>query len=146
MNDPIPARAILWPVLAQVALTLCVGVLLLVRRVRHLRAQRIGPQAFATSAGMAAAMPDTRAADNFRNLFELPVLFYAAAVVVYAGSLATAAYAALAWAFVATRVAHSAIHCGYNRVTHRFAAYVAGCWIVAATWVLIGVDVAAGRG
>ena len=141
-----PARAILWPVLAQVALTFCVGMLLLVRRVTHLRARRIAPQAVATSAGMAAAMPDTRAADNFRNLFELPVLFFAAAIVVYAASLATVAHVTLAWAFVATRVAHSAIHCGYNRVTHRFVAFLAGCLIVAATWVLIGLDLAAGRG
>jgi hypothetical protein len=146
MSDAMPARAILWPVLAQVALTFCVGLLLLVRRVTHLRARRIALQAVATSAGMAAAIPDTRAADNFRNLFELPVLFYAAAIVVYAASLATPAYVALAWAFVATRVVHSAIHCGYNRVAHRFAAYFAGCMIVAATWALIGLDVAAGRG
>ena len=140
------ARAILWPVLAQVALTFVVGVLLLVRRVTHMRARRIAPQAVATSADMVVAMPDTRAADNFRNLFELPVLFYAAAGVVYAGSLATPGYVALAWAFVASRVAHSAIHCGYNRVTHRFVAFFAGCLIVAATWVMIGLDVAAGRG
>ena len=146
MNDAMPARAILWPVLAMVTLTFCVALLLLVRRVTHMRARRIAPQAVATWAGMAAAMPDTRAADNFRNLFELPVLFYAAAVVVYAGSLATPAHVALAWAFFAMRVAHSAVHCTYNRVMHRFAAFLAGCGVVAALWILIALDLAAGRG
>ena len=32
----------------------------------------------------------------------------------------------LAWAFVALRIVHSAIHCSYNKVIHRFYAYVAG--------------------
>ena len=38
----------------------------------------------------------------------------------------------LAWTFVALRIVHSAIHCGYNRVIHRFYAYVAGFFALVA--------------
>ncbi|NIR28661.1 MAG: hypothetical protein GWN84_04945 [Gammaproteobacteria bacterium] len=43
--------------------------------------------------------------------------------------------AALAWAFVAARAAHSAIHCVYNWVVHRFAAYMAGTLVLWALWI-----------
>jgi hypothetical protein len=42
----------------------------------------------------------------------------------------------LAWAFVALRVVHSAIQCTYNRVWHRFYAYLAGGLVL---WTLWGV-------
>ena len=41
----------------------------------------------------------------------------------------------LAWLFVLLRVGHSAIHCTYNKVMHRFYAYVAGG---VALWLLWG--------
>jgi len=41
---------------------------------------------------------------------------------------------ALAWSFVALRVLHSAIHCGYNRVMHRFLVYIAGACVLWALW------------
>ena len=47
---------------------------------------------------------------------------------------------ALAWTFVALRVLHSAIHCSYNKVMHRFYAYVAGgavLWLLWA-WLAFG--------
>ena len=139
------AKPILYPMLAMVVLTAIVAVLMFIRRAAEMRSRGIHPQRVATSAQMATALNDTRAADNFRNLFEAPVLFYAAVLIIYAAQLTGAAHLALAWAFVATRVAHTAIQCTYNRVMHRVVAFATGLFLLWALWSLIAFDLL-GRG
>ncbi|OGI40005.1 MAG: hypothetical protein A2140_02695 [Candidatus Muproteobacteria bacterium RBG_16_62_13] len=72
--------------------------------------------------------------DNFSNLFELPVLLYVAAVLLHVTDRVDGIYLALAWAFIALRYVHSAIHVTYNRVMHRFAIYVLGALPLWAMW------------
>jgi hypothetical protein len=132
MND-----AIFQPALAMVALTLAVWLRMYFSRIGEMKRERVHPQAVATSAQMAARLHDTRAADNFRNLFELPVLFYLALVVAALTAQAGTAVLVLAWLFVALRVVHSAIHCSYNKVMHRFQAYLAGCIVLWLLWAVI---------
>lgn len=129
-------NAVFLPALAMVVLTFAVWWRMYFTRIGQMKRERIHPQAVATSAQAAAKLTDSRAADNFRNLFELPVLFYLAVAVVAHAGLATTAVLALAWLFVALRVAHSWIQCTYNKVLHRFYAYVAGGMVL---WVLWGV-------
>ena len=124
------------PALAMAALTFIVWLRMYFARVGEMKRERIHPQAVATSPQMAALLKDTRAADNFRNLFELPVLFYLALVVIALTGQVSALTLALAWLFVALRILHSAIHCSYNKVMHRFQAYLAGSIVL---WVLWGV-------
>ena len=130
------ARSIFWPGVAMVALTFAVQMRMYVTRVREMMRERIHPQAVATSAQAATRFKDTRAADNFRNLFEMPVLFYVALLVAFLSNQVGSLTLALAWAFVVLRVVHSAIHCGYNKVMHRFYVYVASSF---ALWILWGV-------
>ena len=132
MND-----AIFQPALAMVALTLAVWLRMYFSRIGEMKRERVHPQAVATSAQMAARLHDTRAADNFRNLFELPVLFYLALVVAALTAQVHALTLGLAWTFVALRVVHSAIHCSYNKVMHRFQAYLAGCIVLWLLWAVI---------
>lgn len=122
-----------WPAVAMVGLTFVVWVHMYRTRIAQMKRERIHPQAVATSAQAAAKLTDSRAADNFRNLFELPVLFYLAIVLAVQTAQVTALTLGLAWAFVALRIAHSAIHCTYNKVMHRFYAYISGA---SALWVL----------
>jgi hypothetical protein len=117
-----------------VALTVAVWLRMYFARIGEMKRERIHPQSVATSAQMAARIHDTRAADNFRNLFELPVLFYLALVVAALTAQATTMVLVLAWLFVALRVLHSAIHCTYNKVMHRFKAYLAGGIVLWALW------------
>lgn len=121
--------------LALVVLTGCVGILLLFRRVREARAKRIHPQAMSTSTKMAVRLEDVQAADNFRNLFEVPVLFYALVAVALAIQQTPSWLVVGAWAFVALRVVHSAIHCTYNKVYHRLVAFAGSFTILMALWV-----------
>ena len=134
------AKPILYTMLAMVVLTALVAVLMFIRRVAEMRSRGIHPQRVATSAQMATALNDTRAADNFRNLSEVPVLFYAAVLTVYTAQLTGTAYLALAWAFVAARVVHTSIQCTYNRVMHRLVAFATGLFLLWALWGLIAFD------
>lgn len=129
------AHAVFLPACAMVLLTLLVWLRMLIVRVGEMRRRRIHPQSVATSSQAAEKFLDTRTADNLRNLFELPVLFYAALAVAFAIGAGDPLTLGLAWAFVALRALHSLIQCGYNRVVHRFVAYVAGGAVL---WVLWG--------
>lgn len=135
--------SIFYPAVAMAALTFAVSIRLLFFRMDTMRRERIHPQSVATSGAMAARIADTRIADNFRNLFELPVLFYLALMVAAVSGLATPTVFALSWAFVATRVVHSAIHCTYNKVMHRFYAYIAGWALLVGLWVVIAMGLVA---
>lgn len=125
------------PAFAMVALTFVVWCHLYVTRIGQMKRDRIHPQAVATSAQAAARLTDSRAADNFRNLFELPVLFYLALVVAALAGLTNPVVLVLAWLFVGLRVLHSAIHCTYNKVTHRFVVYAAGGFVLWALWACL---------
>ena len=122
------------PVAALVGLTAIVWVLLYVNRIGEMRLRRIDAQQLATARDAASRLENTSAADNFRNLFEAPVLFYllAAALVVTGGS--TPGFVAAAWGYVALRALHSLIHVTYNRVMHRFLVYVASTLLLFGMW------------
>jgi hypothetical protein len=128
---------ILLPVLALVALTFAVSIVMYRRRIAEVRAKKIRLHTIALSAGMAAQLEDTRAADNYRNLFEGPVLFYVAALAAFALKVVTPAVVALAWLYVACRVVHSLIHCTTNRVRHRFYAFTASHAVLLALWLVL---------
>lgn len=132
------------PAVAMAGLTCLVWLRLYVVRIGQMRRERIHPQAVATSAESAAKLTDSGPADNFRNLFELPVLFYFALVVCAITGLHDTATLALAWAFVAARVVHSAIQCSYNKVMHRFKAYLSGAALLLALWVRVAWHLLAG--
>jgi hypothetical protein len=126
--------AMLMPMAAMVALTAIVWVRLYFERIGEMRERRIRPQAVATSREMAAALTRTQAADNLRNLFEIPVLFYALCLAVTSVGGATPLLVDGAWAYVVLRAVHSLIHCSYNRVMHRFATYVASTALLFVLW------------
>jgi len=109
---------------AMVLLTFFVWGSMFFERRTQMLALRVHPQRVASSAQMAQMLPKSNAADNFRNLFELPVLFYALCILLLATQQASTFFEICAWVFVAFRVLHSVIHLSYNRVMHRFYAYL----------------------
>jgi len=126
---------IVWPGVAMVALTFVVAVVMYRRRVAVMKGERIHPQSVALSAQIAQRLTDTRASDNYRNLFELPVLFYFAIAIAVAAGVRDPWVLGLAWSFVALRIAHSAIQCGYNKVMHRFQVFIGGVLVLALLWI-----------
>ncbi len=128
---------ILYPMLAMFLLMVMVAVTMLRRRIAFYKSNRVHPQKTALSAQMSAVMADSRAPDNFRNLFELPVFFYAALITLYVTNLANMTFVVLAWGYVAARFAHSLIHCTTNVVMHRFYAFVTSCTLLLIIWAMM---------
>ena len=131
-------KLILYPLVAMVALTFVVAITMFRRRVAAMKAKRIHPQKVATSAQMAALMEDSRASDNFRNLFETPVLFYVAMITIYATGSICMPHLALAWAYVLARCIHSYLQCTANVVMRRFYAFLASIVFLLCTWLMLG--------
>jgi hypothetical protein len=129
--------AIFWPAVAMVVLTIAVTVRMYRERIRQIREGGIGFAEIPSSSQMASRLPDTRAADNYRNLFEAPVLFYLALVVAFATGQVSVLVVALAWLYVAIRVVHSWIHCTYNRIRHRLNAFVASSVVLWTLWAVL---------
>ncbi|TXH76839.1 MAPEG family protein [Thiobacillus sp.] len=121
---------ILLPCAALVGLTGLVWLRAVYERIAESRARGIAPQSLAFSRDTARILKNTQALDNFTNLFEFPVLFYVLCLAMVATGMGTVVHVAAAWVFVGLRVVHSLIHITYNRVLHRFVA-----WMLSAAWL-----------
>jgi hypothetical protein len=136
-ENAMPQTTIFGPLFATVFLTFLVWVYMYVRRIRFITKNELSPADLAVPGELARLSPPevTNPSDNFKNLFEIPVLFYALALVLFATGQVDSAYVAAAWVFVAFRVLHSAVHCTINVVMLRFYLYLASTlavWFIAA--------------
>jgi len=102
-----------------------------------MREKRVHPQAAATSIQMALKLQNVQAADNFKNLFETPVLFYSLVGVAIATNQLSAWLIYGVWSYVLLRIIHSVIHCTYNKVMQRFAAFGAGFMLLIVMWAYL---------
>ena len=128
-------KPILLPLLALVFLTFVIWVYMYVTRLSEIRRKKIDPQDLDTRVhGQALLTESPRQADNLKNLFELPVLFYVAALLSMVLMIQDPFLVQLAWGYVALRYVHSFVHCTYNRVMHRFMAYAASCIVLMFIW------------
>jgi hypothetical protein len=73
-------------------------------------------------------------ANAFENQFEMPVLFFVAALLAMQLG-ASPVEVGLAWLFVASRYVHAFIHLTSNHVVRRFFAYATGVVILAVLWL-----------
>ncbi len=77
-------------------------------------------------------------ANNYVSQFELPVLFYVVMVFALATELIDFVLIGLAWAFVGSRLVHSFVHTGRNRIATRFKVFVAGLVFLVGMWAWFG--------
>ena len=128
-------KPLLIPLLALVFLTFLVWVYMYVTRVREIKRKSIDPQSLDTRIHGQALLTDSGAqADNLKNLFELPVLFYVAVLLTLELMIQDQLLVQLVSSYVALRYVHSLVHCTYNRVMHRFIAYAASCLVLMLIW------------
>ena len=130
------AMPILQPVAALMVLTLVVWVAMYWQRLRFVVAHRVPVQDLASPAAIDVTLPEqvNRPSNNLKNLFELPVVFYAVCLALQVVQQADAGSVALAWAYVGLRAVHSAIHCSVNIVALRFVAHVLSSIVL---WVMV---------
>ena len=136
MSDIALDNAIFAPAIGMVVLTLIVWLRLYTERLTELRSRKIHPQQVATSRMAAEVLQNVQAADHFRNLFEMPVLFYVLCGFLAITKLTTLLLLACAWGYVALRALHAYIHLTHNKVIRRFQAYLASCLVL---WVMWGI-------
>ena len=129
--------AILQPMLAMMVLTAIVWFWLYAKRLPAMRKVGESAQAYTTPDKGASLLPEAVGypAHNFRNLFELPVLFYALCLYLFVTGTAERPDEIAAWTFVAFRAAHSIVHSTVNIVMARFLAYLVA---TLALWFMLG--------
>jgi hypothetical protein len=134
--------AILWPTFLLAALVYVVWLVLFVHRFRHINAHPPKKEDFATgSAALSYFEPVEMPANNLRNLFEMPVLFFALVPLLLITHQAGHVQVALAWVYVALRFVHSAIHVTHGPVTRRFLVYLLSCIVLSAMWIGFALDI-----
>jgi hypothetical protein len=136
--------AVLLPVFVQVGLTFFLLFWMGAVRLRALKGRevRLGDIALRQP-----AWPErpTQISNAYDNQFQLPVLFYSLVPLALITRKADLLFVVLSWIFVATRLAHAAIHTTSNNVQQRFMAFLAGAvvllimWIVFAAHILLGI-------
>ena len=128
---------LLRPMVAMMVLTGVVWLFMYARRLGTMSRLGIDAQTVNTPQKMTAALPESVefASNNLKNLFELPVLFYAVCLVLVQMGWATHVDVSAAWVFVGLRALHSAVHCTINIVVVRFVAYLGASL---ALWFMLG--------
>jgi hypothetical protein len=128
-------KQILYPMVALAGLTFIV--LLLIPAARFRAAARGEVTAVDFRYGESTNVPGevTLPNRNLMNLLELPVLFYVVCLAFYVSDTVDARALYMAWAYVALRALHSAIHLTYNNVFHRLSAYALSNVALIALWV-----------
>lgn len=124
----------LYPMLALIGWTFVVLVLMGRRRIAAVRAGRVHVREFALGESAAVPADCTIVNRHYMNLLEIPLLFYAVSLTYYVTRQADGVALALAWAYVALRLAHSAVHLGANRMFHRLLAFAFSNFMLMGLW------------
>jgi len=77
------------------------------RRIHFITSRKLRPQDLVTPGKLAQILPPRRLnpSDNFKNLFEIPVLFYALVLYLFITKQVDTVYVNAAWIFVVFRIA-----------------------------------------
>lgn len=118
--------AIFSPFFATIFLTLIVWVYMYIRRISFITSNKISPTDLSVPGALAKLTPSSvsNPSDNLKNLFEIPILFYALVLYLFATQQVDSVYVNAAWIFVGFRGLHSAVHCTFNLVMLRFYLYL----------------------
>ncbi len=124
------------PVISLVLLTIIVWGRMLFVRVAAMKSVKIHPEKLKSQKAKSLLPDDANIpAENFANLFEVPVLFYLLATFLYVSDSVSWFYIIAGFSYVLLRYAHSFIALTYNKVMHRFTVYLLSCLVL---WIMWG--------
>ncbi|MEG5000423.1 MAPEG family protein [Microcoleus sp. B4-D4] len=134
--------AIFSPFFATVFITLLVWVYMYIRRISFITSKKLSQKDFAVPGALAQISPASvsNPSDNLKNLFEIPIIFYALVLYLFITKQVDAVYVNAAWVFVVFRALHSAVHCTFNLIILRFYLYLfstLAVWFIALRAALI---------
>lgn len=127
---------ILQPVVALAAWTMAMWAWMYATRIPALLAAKVDPDALVRDPEKRldkVLPPEVQwKAHNYNHLHEAPTVFYAVAIVLAIVGQGDGLNAWLGWAYVALRVVHSLVQATANKVTLRFAVFVASSLVLLA--------------
>ena len=126
------------PVIVMIVLTFAVALWMLRLRFKAVGTGALTPAYFKLNRGGKAPEHLTLVTHHFDNLLEIPPLFYIACVIAFVLNGVDGYMLGLAWAYVAARLVHCAIHTSYNNVFHRMFAFLASTAVLGVMWAEIG--------
>lgn len=133
---------LIYPVFTLLLLHFLVLSYMFKNRVAEMKEHKIHPEKLKLRYQTSAELKNCSAADNFLNLFEMPVVFYVLTILAIALNKYTMTTVVLAWIFVFFRYSHSFIHCTYNKVMDRFRAFALSNLVLFILMVNILINVA----
>jgi hypothetical protein len=127
---------IIWPVLAQVLLTLTMLIVLGARKAKAVKTAAVNRQQAALNNRV---WPEdvVKVSNNIANQFEVPVLFYVLCLVLYNINAVGMVAIVLAWLFALSRFAHAYVHIGSNYVPMRLRLFMLGCFVLIAMLIQV---------
>jgi hypothetical protein len=125
----------IYPLSAMLFLVLILFALLFVARMRALYSKRVDVTYFEVFKGSNAPEYLTKVTNNLNNLFEVPPIFYLAAVLVIVLNIESEAILFNAWAFVIARYVHSLVHVTINKYLMRGAVFTVSIYFLVMLWV-----------
>ena len=135
---PLTEKLLLLAMAAQVLLAVAILVMMGRERVPRVMSGEI-PMADIAVDRSAYPLRARLLSNNFDNQFQLPILFFVAALLALQLGVVGCVEVLLAWAFVVLRYVHAAIHITSNHLYRRFAAYCAGLAVLVLFWLwLVG--------
>lgn len=127
--------AILVPFFGTMLLTFIVWLYMYARRIPFIMRNKLTPRQLVPAELARLSPPEVaNPSDNLKNLFELPTIFYAVVLYLYAARQVDGLYVGAAWVFFGLRVLHSAVHCTFNFVPLRFWLYAVSA---VALWFMV---------
>lgn len=112
------------PMFGVMLLTTVVWVYMYAKRIPFLQSIDLEPNDITPAELMQRSPPSVaNPSDNLKNLFEMPILFYALSIYLYVTQQVDQIYVVAAWLFFVFRLAHSVVHCTVNIVLLRFGLY-----------------------
>ena len=132
---------ILWPTFALVALIFVVLIVLVIQRFGHVRRHPPREADLADSESINRYFsPIEPSSNNLKNLFEMPVLYFALVPLLLITHHGDHLQVLLAWIFVILRCVHSAIHVSTRKIPPRTMVYIVSCLVLFAMWAGFFID------
>ncbi|CAH0991998.1 hypothetical protein SIN8267_02113 [Sinobacterium norvegicum] len=127
---------ILMPVIGMMLLTAVVWLYMLALRLSYIARHHIDGSQVASPEQLREQLPEVvnQPANNFKNLCELPIIFYAISIMIYASYSVDTFYVKAGLMFLVLRIGHSFVHCTFNHVGLRFAFYLGSSVVL---WAMI---------
>jgi hypothetical protein len=126
-------QAMIAPVLALVGWTFVMWFWMYATRIPAIQRAKVDMAELSRSGAPLILPPEVaRVADNYNHLHEQPTIFYALALAAQLAGAADGVNVALAWAYVAVRIAHSLIQATKNVIPVRFAVFSLGSLVLMA--------------